>query len=357
VANARQALDNARHDATVAIREAQADIDRAQQDSDDSIRDAQNELQRTRDDFWREFGSAERDLENARHDVENAQRSVDELDWDIDRKQREIDDASWYEVPGLGIEKASLCVAQGAATASLQVVRGIFYAAEAVVHGTGFVTAEGAIGVAQAALDVTREVKTVALNTARDSLDGVNAAQDALVSAASEALQTAETASDELHVFDIAKGALEVGEQAAQGLLSTAQEAVDKLATCAEFVAFDVAENAVNFAKENTSELNLARHAVNVAEGAVNVGLDLGKWLVTNAGQLLDIQKIEFSGSLQGLVGNGPPLRAFVAGIVVGQQFDISIQWSPGFNLIKFIKELFDKLWELIKNSVKSIVS
>jgi hypothetical protein len=357
VADARQALDNARHDATVAIREVQADIDRAQQDSDNSIRDAQNELQRTRDDFWREFGSAKRDLENARHDVENAQRRVDELDWDIDRKQREIDGASWYEVPGLSIEKASLCVAQGAATASLQVVRGIFFAAEAIVHGAGFVTAEGAIGIAQGALDVTREVKTAALYAARESLDGVNAAQNALVSAASDALHTAETASDELQVFNLAKGALDVGEQAAQGLLSTAQEAVDKLASCAELVAFDVAESAVKFAQENTSELNLACHAVNIAEGAVNVGLDLGKWLVTNAGQLLDIQKIEFSGSLQGLVGNGPPLKACIAGIVVGQQFEVWIEWSPGFNLIKFIKELFNKLWELIKSSVKSIVA
>lgn len=357
VANARQALDNARHDAAVAIREAQADIDRAQQDSDNSIRDAQNELQRTRDDFWREFGSAERDLESARHDVENAQRRVDELDWDIDRKQREIDDASWYEVPGLGIEKAALCVAQGTATASLQVVRGIFFAAEAVVHGTGFVAAEGAIEVAKTALDVAREVKTAALDTAKDSLDVVNAAQDGLVSAASDALQAAETASNELHVFDIAKDTLRVAEQAAQGVLSGAQEAVDKLAACTEFVAFDVAENAVKFAKENTSELNLARHAVNAAEGAVNIGLDLGKWLVTTAGQLLDIQKIEFSGSLQGLVGNGPPLQVQIAGIVVGNHFDISIKWDPGFNLVKFIKELFDKLWELIKTAMKSIVA
>lgn len=142
-----------------------------------------------------------------------------------------------------------------------------------------------------------------------------------------------------------------------QGLLSNAQEAVNGLASCTEFVAFDVAEGALKFAKENVRELNLARHAVNFAEEAVDIGLDLGKWLATNAGQLLDVQKIEFSGSLQGLVGNGPPSKAYVAGIVVGQPFDVSIEWSPGFNLVKFIKELFDKLWELIKCAVKSIAS
>ena len=78
----------------------------------------------------------------------------------------------------------------------------------------------------------------------------MNAAQDVLVSAASDTLQAAENASNELHVFGLAKGALEVREQAVQGLLSTAQAAVDKLADCAEFAAFDIAEGAVKFAKE-----------------------------------------------------------------------------------------------------------
>ncbi|RSL59533.1 hypothetical protein CEP54_007216 [Fusarium duplospermum] len=321
--------------------------------------------------YWREgslaktadrprgFGSAERDLESARHDAENAQRAVDDLDREIDWANRRIDDEPWYNCPPLIAEKAGLLAAQATATAGLQVVRGVFFAAEALVHGTGFVAAEGAIGAAEVALDSVRDLKTAALNTAKDALEEVNEAQRSLIQDAIDALHAAQTASEELHVFDLARDALGAGESIAQGMINGAQEAVDGLSKCGEFIAFDASEAALRFAQSNTSELNLARDAVEVAEGAVNMGLDMGKWAMQHAGQVFNIRKMEFSGSTKSLVAadaSTPPLVMNIEGTVLGEDFQVHIQWKPHFNLVELIKELFTMIWEKIKELAKHLI-
>ncbi|KAF4337443.1 hypothetical protein FBEOM_8672 [Fusarium beomiforme] len=352
-------LERVRANAAAAIRDAEHDIDEAQRDSDSAIYEAQAKLQQVRADFMRDFGSAERDIESARHDVENAQRRVDELDRDIDWINRRIDDEPWYNCPPLIAEKAGLLAAQATATAGLQVVRGVFFAAEAVVHGTGFVTAEGAIGAAEVGLDGVRELKTAALNTAKDALEEVNAAQGRLIQEAIDALHAAQTASEELHVFDLARDALSSGESLAQGMINGAQQAVDGLSKCGEFIAFDASEAALRFAQSNTSELNLARHAVEVAEGAVNMGLDMGKWAMQHAGQIFNIRKMEFSGSIRSLVSadaSSDPLIINIEGTVLGEDIQVHIQWKPNFNLVEFIKELFSVVWEKIKELAKHLI-
>ncbi|SCV54209.1 uncharacterized protein FFB14_13525 [Fusarium fujikuroi] len=356
IAEVERALEEARNDANAAIGSAQSDLNHAQEDSDRSIREAQDDLQRARNDFDREFGNAVRDIENARHDVERAQGSVNDVRWSIDRVNREIDDTSWYNCGGLYAERASLEIALVAVDGSLEVVKGILHAAEWVVQSTGYVTAEATIGTAVFALDRVRDVKGVALDAAKLALDGVRETHNLAIEAASEAVSVAKTASEELHVFEAAKGALDAGESVAQGAINTAQDAVNALASCTEFLAFDVAEKGLQFARDNTSELNLARHAVEIGEKAVDIGLDMAKWAVDHAGKMFDIQLVEFEGSIQGLVGNGPPLRVKIAGVVFGDYFVFELVWSPGFDLIKFIKELFAKLWELIKDAAASIM-
>lgn len=312
-------LERARSNADAAIRSAEHDIDEAQRDSDNAIHEAQADLHRVKNDFEQGFGSAERDLESTRRDVEDAQRRVDDLDRDINDIDHRIDDEPWYNCPPLIAEKAGLLAAQGVATAALQVVRGVFFAAEAVVHGTGFAAAEGAIGAAELALDGVLEVKTAALEATKGALAEIREAQNALIRGAKEALHAAETACDELHLFDIAKEALRSGEVLAQGCISGAQSAVDGLASCGEFIAFDAAEKALAFARDNTKELDVMRHAVEVAEGAVNLGLDIGKWVVQHAGKIFNITKLEFSGSARSLLHpseGGTALRVTVEGTI-----------------------------------------
>ncbi|KAJ7214541.1 hypothetical protein GGX14DRAFT_611121 [Mycena pura] len=349
-------LQTARAEAAAAIRSAEHDLDTAQNDSDNAIREAQADLQRTRESFERDFGSAERDVEGARHDVEITQRRVDDLGRDIDDLGRQIDDEPWYRCPPLIAERAGLEIARGTAYGALEVVRGFLFAAEAVVHGTGFVAAEGGIGAAELTLISVRAIKTVALDVAKDSLTAAKVAHDLAIQAAEEALELARTASEELHVFDLAKAALAAGEAVVQASLNTAQAAVDGLSSCAEFVAFDTAEAALKFAQANTSELNLARHAVDLVEDAVEFGLDIGKWAVEHAGKAFNIRKVEFSGSVRSLTSeDGPPLTVKIQGTVLGHDIDLDIVWKPRFDLIKFIKELFALLWEKLKALVKEM--
>ncbi|KLO19379.1 hypothetical protein SCHPADRAFT_935442 [Schizopora paradoxa] len=331
LAQANAALEEAKHDAAAAIMDAERAVEDAQRDSDESIRSAQNDLQSARDFLNNNFGSAIRDLENARYAVEDAQRTIDNLD-------REID--------------------EGGATVGLQTARGFLYAAQGIVHSTGFVAAEGAVAGCQTALEGVRLIKTEALNVAKDGLREVREDQAILVEAAQSGLKSVEEACDELNVFNAAKEALRAGEGIAHGMISTAQAGVDALANCAEFVAFDVAEKALKFAQENTSELNLARHALTVAEGAVNVGLEIGNWAVSHAGEIFNIRKMEFSGSVRSLTSkDGPPLRVAVEGVVFGEKVDFELVWKPHFDLVEFIKELFRLLWAEIQRMAKELFS
>ncbi|MCJ1396724.1 hypothetical protein MMC18_009616 [Xylographa bjoerkii] len=356
VGDATRSLEQTKAEAAAAINEAQQDLNTAQRDSDDAIREAQEDLQRAREDLNNSFGSAVRDLESARREVENAQREVDNLDNEIRWIDRRIDDAPWYDCPPLVVQKGGLCAAQGVATASLTVVQGIFYAAQGIVQGAGFAAAEGAIGAAELSLAGIREVKNAALDVARATLDEVKNAQDGLIQSGIDALHAAETVSEELHVFDLAKSAPEAGEAAAQGLINGAQRTVDAPASCTEFLAFDVAEKALEFAENNTKELNLARHAVELAEGAVNLGLDFGSWAVSHGGKLVNITKVEFSGSIESLIADGPPLQVTIEGFLFGEEISLHIVWQPHFNLVEFIKALFTELWEMIKTEATDLV-
>ena len=49
------------------------------------------------------------------------------------------------------------------------------------------------------------------------------------------------------------------------------------------------------------------------------------------------------------MIADGPPLKATIEGVLLGRDFSIHIEWQPHFNLVKFIKELFTKLWEMLK--------
>ena len=170
-----------------------------------------------------------------------------------------------------------------------------------------------------------------------------------MIQGAIDALHAAENASDELHLFDLAKFALEAGEAFAQGIVDTAQKSIDALAACTEFLAFNVADKALLFAKNNSKELNLARHAVEVTESAVNLGLDIGEWAVNHAGRLIDLTKVEFFRSIASLIADGSPLIVNVEGLVLGERVEIHIRWQPHFNLVEFIKALFNELWEMMK--------
>ncbi|RMJ18012.1 hypothetical protein CDV36_002290 [Fusarium kuroshium] len=80
--------------------------------------------------------------------------------------------------------------------------------------------------------------------------------------------------------------------------------------------------------KEQLKELNLARHAVEVAEDVVELELDLTKWATDPAKTTFNIRKVEFSGSVRSLVHpdqGGPPLRVKIEGTILGEEINWEI--------------------------------
>ncbi|UPK95817.1 hypothetical protein LCI18_006752 [Fusarium solani-melongenae] len=352
-------LEQIRSNANNAIRVAQAAVDLKQRDLDDGVRVAQAGVQVARADFLRRAEIVTNDIKNKQAEVDQAKREKEQLKDAIWRLERQRDAAEWldkWEYRGriATAEGLLFTVDQG-----LKLYEKYLEEAKGARLASEYIQSEGAVRAAELALQTARQALTPGLNLAKQSFTKVNTTQQALIQGAIEGLRFAETASDELKLFELAKRGLAEGERVTQALLNTAQKAVDELSSCVEFVGFETAKKGVQFAKENTKELNLARHAVETAEDAVELELDLAKWATDHAKTTFNIRKVEFSGSVRSLVHpdeGGPPLRVKIEGTILGEEINWEIVWKPKFDLVKFIKELFTLLWEKIKELAKEIV-
>lgn len=171
----------------------------------------------------------------------------------------------------------------------------------------------------------TREGKGLALEGVKLTLRHVKEEQAGFVQDAVDTLHAVQTTCEYLQAFERAKEAVRAGEEASRLALATAQQTVDALTSCTEFVAFDLTGQALDYAKHNTSKLNLARHVVELAEDAAKLGLDVGEWISSHGSQLINLTKVEFSGSVSSLASNGPPLVVNIEGTVFGDRVDVHI--------------------------------
>ena len=358
VTNAAAKLELVRHNASVAINLADSDLAHAQQDGEESIRRAQDDLYRKRDAFQIKFGSAKSDLENMLQNVQQTQAVVDSIKKDINDLDYRIFKASFWDTPTLVSERVSKTIKQAQVSADLEAAKAIFCNADALIRGTEYITVEAAIADAITSLDAATQAKAHAIKIAEITLVDVKKDQALLIESATQALYSAENNSNELSTLALAKNELIAGESMAQSIFSSAEAAINDLKT-AEFLAVATAEKALASAQTNSTEVELARQACarveedssHFADDIVDVGLNIGKWLASNAAETINITKIEFSGSVSSLVADGPPLIVNIQGKLLGEDIDIQINWQPHFNLVKFIKAIFDELWEIIKNA------
>ncbi|KAM6509602.1 hypothetical protein FALCPG4_017253 [Fusarium falciforme] len=352
-------LEQVRANADNAIRVAQAAVDLKQRELDDGVRVAQAGVQVARADFLRRAEIVTNDIKNKQAEVDQAKREKERFKDAIWRLERQRDAAEWLDKWEY---RGQIATAEGllfTADQGLKLYEKYLEEAKGARLASEYVQSEGAVRAAELALQTAQQVLTPGLNLAKQSFTEVNNTQQALIQGAVEGLRFAETASDELKLFELAKRGLAEGERVTQALLDAAQKAVDELSDCVEFIGFETAKKGVEFAKENTKELNLARHAVELAEDAVEQELDLAKWATDHAKTTFNLRKVEFSGSVRSLVHpdeGGPPLRVKIEGTILGEEINWEIVWKPKFDLVKFIKELFTLLWEKIKELAKEIV-
>jgi len=119
---------------------------------------------------------------------------------------------------------------------------------------------------------------------------------------------------------------------------------VDNLASTTEGVAFTAATNGLNFAKNNTADLDIARHALDTVQAAAAIALDVSKWMVNHVGNFFNITLVELKGTLRGLVDVGAPMKVRVKGLVAGNAVDYIIDYSIG-RTPDLVKTLFERVW------------
>jgi hypothetical protein len=133
--------------------------------------------------------------------------------------------------------------------------------------------------------------------------------------------------------------------------LNAAQAAVNNIGSTAEGIAFTAATNALNAAKNNTADLDVARHALDVAQAAESAALDVSKWMVNHVGNFVNIQLVEMSGTLRGLVDIGKPMVAHVKGLIADVAFDYTLDYSIG-RTPDLVKALFEKVWGELSSGI-----
>ncbi|EGX50856.1 hypothetical protein AOL_s00054g942 [Orbilia oligospora ATCC 24927] len=353
--DAKNKLDKVKSEADAAVDLLKANLKLVEKESDEAIRIAQNLLQNEIEYFDRVFGAAADKLKTAREAVEKFQRAVDSIEDELNRKIRQLDNANVLDKVGIAVQIAALHTGRASALGPLTAAQGALLGIEEGIRLTGFWAAKAGITAAEVALKSAQDAKNLPLSALSEGLDMALIFHKNNIDVAEEALTCAEKFSDELKLFDAARAALDIGCPLAQSSLDVAEAAVKGLGNCMEFLAFELAKKALAFAESNTTELNLARYACKAAEDVANLGLDIVKWGISHAGKLIDINKIEFEGSLKSLIADGPPLRVLIQGVLCGGQFAVEIIWQPHFNLVAFIKALFDRLWEMIKSGARVV--
>ncbi|KAK3352468.1 hypothetical protein B0T25DRAFT_631239 [Lasiosphaeria hispida] len=352
-------LNQARHDAAVAIHVAETDLQRAGSQSEEVVRLAQSDLNEKRNAFQLRFGSARSDLEQTRKTLNEAVIAHDSITKDLGDIDRRLDETSLFDMPLLLAEKAAKAAEQLAATAALEAARAVFEAAELVINGPEFTGAEAEIAAGEASLDSLVKSEAAAMETARAAFATLKSHQGSLVQRAEQALEDAQNRSPEQAASTQAKSLLADSQTAMDFMISPAKKAFNERYTSPEYLAVAAAEKSLASIQSNTVEIELAQQACDLAaqdsssfaDDILEVGLNIGKWIASAAAELINITKIEFSGSISSLVAGGPPLTVNVEGKLLGQNIDLHIEWQPNFNLAKFIKAIFEDLWEMIKNS------
>ncbi|KAL2690160.1 hypothetical protein Neosp_004228 [[Neocosmospora] mangrovei] len=357
-------LDQARHDAAVTIHLAETDLQRAQSQSEEVIRQAQSDLNQKRNAFKLIFGSARSDLEQTKKSLDEAIIANDTTAKDLEDLDRRLNEASLLDMPILLAEKAAKAAEQAIASAALEAARVVFEAAELVIRGPEFITAEAEIAAGETALDNLVKFEAASMETAGAAFEELKSHQEEVVQRATRALEDAEKRSPELETSTQAKAVIADSQAVLDSMVSPSEKAFNERYKCAEYLAVATAEKALAATQSNTVEIELARQACELAEqdsssfadDILDVGLNIGKWIASAAAELINITKIEFSGSISSLIADGPPLIVNVQGKLAGQDINLHINWEPHFNLAKFIKAIFSDLWEMIKNAASKFL-
>lgn len=231
---------------------------------------------------------------------------------------------------------------------------GVLTAAKAVVTGAGYLADQAGIKSAQLALQAAQAAAPVTISGAQGFLDAVDKSTAAAVTAAQRTVDVTKTGT-EFVAFQGAQQALSAYQTANQAIYDGAVRALNNLTSLAEYAVFQTAQAGLAAAKQATSSLDGLKKALAIAQQGEDFVLKIGQWVAQHALSLVDIQKIELSGSLRGMIGQtggvSKPFTAHVEYVLAGQggKFDGQLDLRKTAD---FITAIFEKMWDEVKSVV-----
>ncbi|KAK3394742.1 hypothetical protein B0H63DRAFT_533027 [Podospora didyma] len=158
-----------------------------------------------------------------------------------------------------------------------------------------------------------------------------------IVERAAQTLEDAEKRSPELETSTQAKAVLADSQTVIDSMVSPAEKGFNERHKCVEYLAVATAEKALVAAQSNTVEIELARQACELAEQVSSSFAN-----VFAAAELINITKIEFSGSTSSLVADGPPL---IVNNAAGKFFE-----EIGAKTVELVEDVAEAVVELAED-------
>ncbi|KIW64985.1 hypothetical protein PV04_07278 [Phialophora macrospora] len=344
VTAASQNVDQTKVNAANAIATAQAAVQKTTIDSSAAVAQHQTDYNNQKASMDAKFGNVKQSIANAQQSVQAAQNAYNDCEQRLAQAQQNYNNASVFNKPKFAGQIAAIKSEEVGKKAALATAQATLSAAQSVLNGLGYDAALKALQTYQDALDASVKAANAAIAAANSTLAATSSAQAAALTAAQSALDAAKSTSVGALAFQAANKALSEFLDTANAAVTAAQNVVDNLSTTAEGVAFTLAQTALAAAKNNTADLDIARHALAVAQASVTTALDVSQWMVDHVGNFVNITLVELSGTLRGLVDLGKPMVAHVTGVVVESAFDYTLDYSLG-RTPDLIKSLFERVW------------
>jgi hypothetical protein len=204
---------------------------------------------------------------------------------------------------GFALEAKAKALTHKLAEGALALARQFLEACKAAVNWVEYNIAEKLINDCEATLVNVRSLGQRAVAEAQQLLTDMIVLQDKLVAQARLDLERARLSSKELLRLREAERLFHIADEGMQQTLKDLSDAVVAAGTVVVGGAVWIARQGLKLALEARHTLDLAKFSLLNLEHAADAALDLASWVSKNQKKILNLTKVEVTGSLHGVCG------------------------------------------------------
>lgn len=213
--------------------------------------------------------------------------------------------------------------------AALWVAQKTLSVAKAVVDDAVFVTAKGALQLANDALNEGKLATAAAAKKLESALQKVEELGNSTLDTANHALKLVQTTGLEQLAFDAAQKSLDLAQMAADGSIKALQATVNGLEKSAEFVLFTASSDAVDLIKKHIKDLDPERLVVDTKYKAEFAIEGLAKDFVDGIETMLVVKSVKISGELSSGLKEGS-LKAEIVVVIEKKSTTYNLDFHLG---------------------------